>query len=65
MDRTPLFHAQGKQTRSFDYYRNFWCLHYDRCLNRAAREDLFLDCAQCPYKDSVVDDFIRLIKESN
>ena len=64
MDRRPLFHPQSKQTRGMDYFRNFWCSHYDGCLDRAAREDLFLDCAQCLYKDSVVDDFRRLIKNS-
>ena len=61
MERTPLFSSGGKQICNTDFFRNHWCSHYDICLNRAAREDLFLDCTQCDYKDDVIEEFSLLI----
>jgi hypothetical protein len=63
MDCTPLFHPQGKLTRALDFFRNYWCSHYDLCLVQAAKEDLFLDCTQCKFKDSVADDLALFVKK--
>lgn len=61
MEPSPFFCSGGKQINSTDFYRNPWCSHYDVCLNRAAREDLYLDCTQCDFKDNVIEGFSVLI----
>lgn len=58
MERYPLYHQQGKKISALDFFRNFRCPNYDKCLDKAAHEDLFLDCGQCLFKDTAVDLFI-------
>ncbi len=61
MERTPLLCPGGKQISSTDFFRNYWCSHYGTCLDLAAREDLFLDCTRCDYRNNVMDGFSLLI----
>lgn len=55
MDRSPLYHPPGKKISALDIFRNFRCPNYDECLDKAAHEDLFLDCEQCFLKDTAVE----------
>ena len=61
MEPTPFFCTGGKQIKSTDFYRNPWCTYYDACLNQAAREDVYLDCTRCEYKDSVLEEYALLL----
>lgn len=54
MERTPQFHHRKNKCHFKDLYRNYRCPGYDICLEQAAREDLFLDCAACLFKNDEV-----------
>ncbi len=58
MDRTPSYHRPGKRQPNHLFFRNYCCPHYDLCLDKAAREDLFLDCTYCDYRDNASDRFL-------
>lgn len=62
MEPSPLYVRPGKKTNSSHFFRNYGCPCYDQCLNLAAREDLFLDCTQCPFKDKVMEMFSLYLK---
>jgi hypothetical protein len=64
MEPSPLYVRPGKKTNSSHFFRNSECPCYDRCLNLAAREDLFLDCTQCSLKDKVMEMFSLYLKSS-
>jgi hypothetical protein len=63
MERSPLYLRPSKKTNCSDLFRNCWCPNYDTCLNKAAREDLFLDCGACLFKDNIVEEFAISIKK--
>jgi len=63
MEPSPLYFKPGKKTNSRQFFRNCWCPDYDRCMNRAAREDLFLDCTGCFSKDNVMEIFLPFLKD--
>jgi hypothetical protein len=50
MKRTPLFPAPSPKLSPEAYLRNYWCPHYDTCLDEAAALDHYLDCSQCLHK---------------
>ncbi len=52
MEPSPLYHRQSKKLSAIDLFRNFRCPCYDACLEKAAYEDLFLDCKACLLKDT-------------
>ena len=64
MEPSPLYVRPGKKTNSSHFFRNSECPCYDRCLNLAALEDLFLDCTQCSLKDKVMEMFSLYLKSS-
>ena len=64
MNPRPLYFKPGKKISNNQFFRNYWCSNYDRCLDLAAREDLFMDCAQCFHKDSVMERFTVFFKDS-
>ena len=61
MDCSPLYHRPGKKINASNMFRNCWCQNYDICLDKAAREDLFLDCTLCLYRDNVVEEFSIIV----
>ena len=63
MEPSPLYFKPGKKINNSQFYRNYWCANYDRCLDLAAREDLFMDCAQCLHKDSVMELFSTFFRD--
>ena len=56
MERTPTFSEPISKVIPPDSLRNFWCPHYEVCLNEAARLDYYLDCSECLYRDARVPD---------
>ena len=56
MERTPTFLKMKSKLDPLNLLRNFWCPHYDVCLNEAARLDYNLDCSECFYRDDRVPD---------
>ena len=64
MEPTPHYIRPGKKTNSTHFFRNCGCPCYDRCLNLAAREDLFLDCTQCSFRDNVMELFSLVLENS-
>ncbi len=52
MDRTPLFPCHAVDATPEDFQRNFWCPHYELCLDEAANMNFHLDCSECKYKDA-------------
>lgn len=62
MEPRPLYVRPGKKTSNTRFFRNFWCSGYDQCLNRAALEDLFLDCTECLLKDDVIENYSLFLK---
>jgi len=64
MEPSPLYIRPGKKTNGTRFFRNYWCTDYDQCLNRAALEDLFLDCTQCFLKNDVIDTFSLFLKNT-
>ncbi len=57
MEPSPLYYRPSKKAVSIGIFRNCRCPHYDRCLEKAALEDLFLDCRECLLKDEKVEVF--------
>lgn len=57
MQETPIYYVSGKKTNKTQFYRNYWCKNYDVCLDTAAREDAYLDCTQCIFRDNVIEVF--------
>lgn len=57
MEQTPLYYPPGKKRSNLSIFRNCRCAYYARCLEKAAYEDLFLDCKECHLKDSCVEVF--------
>ncbi len=55
MEPAPLYYRPSKKTVNIGISRNFRCPYYDRCLEKAALEDLFLDCRACCLKDEEVE----------
>ncbi len=62
MEPSPLYIRPGKKTNNTRFFRNFWCSGYERCLSRAALEDLFLDCTECFLKDDVMENYSLFLK---
>ena len=65
MERTPLFHQRKTKCNYKDLFRNYRCPGYDICLEQAALEDLFLDCAACLFKNDVVEEFALQLRPSD
>ena len=61
MKGTPVYLVPGKKTNNLHFYRNYWCVHYDLCLETAARKDLYLDCTHCLFKENVIEDLAIFI----
>ena len=57
MECEPRYFRPGKKNNGTLFFRNCWCPNYDTCLDKAAREDLFLDCTICLYRDQIIEDF--------
>jgi len=51
MNRSPIFPVLGNKTDTHEFIRNYWCPHYDMCLNEAAEINRYLDCSSCAYKN--------------
>ncbi|MEJ2040252.1 MAG: hypothetical protein P8X55_15170 [Desulfosarcinaceae bacterium] len=64
MDRSPLYYRPGKKTNGSELFRNCWCPDYDTCLEKAAREDLFLDCTLCLHRDNIVEEFAIIVSST-
>jgi hypothetical protein len=62
MERTPLFYHRKNKCNYNDLFRNYRCPGYDICLDQAAREDLFLDCTACLFKDDAVEEITFCLK---
>ena len=60
MEPTPLYYRPSKKALSIGIFRNYRCPYYDRCLEKAALEDLFLDCRACCLKDEEVEVFAKM-----
>jgi hypothetical protein len=58
MDRTPSYHQPSKKLHNGLFSRNYSCPYYDRCLQKAAYEDLFLDCKDCGHRDDLSESYI-------
>jgi len=64
MNRSPLYLRPGKKIKGSELFRNCWCTNYDACLDKAAREDLFLDCTVCLYRDDIVEAFAIIVDKT-
>jgi hypothetical protein len=62
MQPTPQYFKPGKKINNSQFFRNYWCTDYEQCLDRAAFEDLFLDCTQCQQKNDIIDTFALFLK---
>ena len=51
MNRSPLFPNIDKHGIPADFLRNYWCPHYNICLEEAAVRNLYLDCSDCYHKE--------------
>lgn len=65
MKGTPIYYLPSKKIDATEFYRNYWCTDYEMCLNTAAREDLYLDCAQCKFRDDILDEFTIFLDKKN
>ena len=63
MRGTPVYYLPSKKISTTQFYRNHWCTDYERCLTTAAREDLYLDCAKCKFRDNILEDFSIFLKK--
>jgi len=61
MRGTPVYYLPSKRISNTEFFRNYWCSEYEVCLNTAARDDLYLDCAQCQLRDTILEDFAILL----
>jgi hypothetical protein len=50
LEKVPLFTPAKPHLNNDVLYRNHLCPAYDKCLSKAARENLLLDCGCCPYR---------------
>ena len=57
MEQSPLYYQKSKKMADISISRNCHCPHYDQCLNKAAYEDLFLDCRECHLRNISVEVF--------
>ena len=64
MRGTPIYYIPTKETSTADFYRNYWCSEYELCLNTAARDDLYLDCKQCQYRDNVLENYAVFLSKA-
>ena len=64
MERSPLYLRPCKKNNGNGLFRNCWCPNYNTCLDKAAREDLFLDCTLCLYRDNVVEEFSIIVNST-
>ncbi len=65
MKGTPVYYLPSKRINPTEFFRNYWCSDYEICLNTAAREDLYLDCAQCQFRDNTLEDFAIFLRKEN
>ncbi len=65
MRGTPVYYYPSKRINTTEFFRNYWCSDYEVCLNTAAREDLYLDCAQCQYRNDTQEDVAIFIRREN
>ena len=48
--RAPLFPKPTTNVSPTDFLRNFWCGHYETCLQEASDRHCYLSCSLCGYK---------------
>lgn len=51
-DINPIFYPVDKRTIEMEIFRNFYCPCYEKCLNQAFKDDTYLYCGECSYKDT-------------
>lgn len=56
LKRKPLFPKPTTNVSPTDYLRNFWCNHYDACLEEAANRKSYLSCSLCGFKTVYIHD---------
>ena len=56
MKKVPLFPKHTTNVSQTDFLRNFWCHHYESCMNEATNRNSYLSCSLCGYKHTHIED---------